>query len=192
MLEKLFVSLISDVQIGSKTLACGTIYRSPSGNPDSHTTLINLFTSTLTKLIKVKQNSDCFLFGSFNYNILDTENNITSGFVDLMFEHTYFPLVHKTTRITSITANLPNHIWTNAISLQTIKSRILTYEISNHLPVLLSCTLNIPSQTLGFKYKRCFSDTNKSKVNSSLESVDITPVLNQIDPNISFSLFISL
>ena len=90
MLEKVFESLFIDVEMGTKTLTCGTICRFPSRNPDSHSTFINSLTSTLTK---VKQSRDCFLFGDFSYNILDTEDNLTSEFVDLMFEYAYFPLV---------------------------------------------------------------------------------------------------
>ena len=134
MVEKIFESLFIDVQIGPKTLTCGTIYRSPSRNQDAHSSFINLLTSTLTK---IKQSSDCFLFGDFNYNILDTEANLTSEFVDLMFEHAYFPVIKKPTRITSTNATVLDHIWTNVISSQSIKAGILTYEISDHL---LSCS----------------------------------------------------
>ena len=157
MLEKVFESLFIDVEIGTKTLTCGTIYRSPSRNPDSHSTFIlSSLTSTLTK---VKQSRYCFLFGVFNYNMLDIEDNLTSEFVDLMFEYANFPSDKKPTRITSTNATLLDHIWTNVISSQSIKSGILTYEISDHLPILLSLELSNPSQTHHFKYKTCFSDT---------------------------------
>ena len=167
----------------------GTIYRSPSGNPDSHSTFIRSLTSTLTK---VKQSRDCFLFGDFNYNILNTEDNFTSEFVDLMFEYAYFPLVKKPTRITSTNATLLDRIWTNVISSESIKLGILTYEISDHLSILLSLELSNPSQTPDFKYKRCFSDTNISKFNLLIESLDIAAVLSENDPNLSSKLFMNL
>ena len=189
MVEKIFESLCVDVQIGPKTLTCGTIYRSPSPNQDSHTSFMNLLTSTLTK---IKQSSDCLLFGDFNYNILDTEDNLTSEFVDLMFEHAYFPVIKKPTRITSTNATLLDHIWTYVISSQSFKAGILTYDISDHLPVLLSLRLSSYSQAPGLKYRGCFSDTNISKFNASVESPDIIAVLNESDPNLSFKLFMCL
>ena len=189
MVEKFFESLFFDVQIGPKTLTCGTIYRSPSRNQDLHSSFINLLTSTLTK---IKQSSDCFLFGDFNYKILDTEDNLPSEFVDLMFEHAYFPVIKKPTSITSTNATLLDHIWTNVVSSQSVKAGILTYETSDHLPVLLSFRLSSCSQATGFKYRRCFLDTNISKCNASVESLDITAVLNESDPNLSFKFSMCL
>ena len=109
-----------------------------------------------------------------------------------MFEHAYLPVIKKPTRITSTNATLLDHIWTNVILSQSIKAGILTYEISDHLPVLLSLRLSSYSQAPGLKYRRCFSDTNISKFNASVESLDITAVLNESDPNLSFKLFMSL
>ena len=94
MVEKFFESLFVDVHVGPKSLTCGTIYRSPSRNQGLHSSFINLLTSTLTK---IKQSSDSFLFGDFNYNILDTEDNLTSELVDLMLEHAYLPVIKKPT-----------------------------------------------------------------------------------------------
>ena len=92
----------------------------------------------------------------------------------------------KPTRITNrpTNATLPYDIWTNVISFQSIKSGILTYEISDHLPILLSL--------IDFKYKRCFSDTNMSKFNSLIESLDTAAVLSERDSNLSFKLFMNL
>ena len=60
MLEKVFESLFIDVQFGNKTFTCGTIYRSPNSNLDSHSSFMNTLTSTLKQ---VNQSANCFLFG---------------------------------------------------------------------------------------------------------------------------------
>ena len=84
---------------------------------------------------------DCFLFGDYNYNILDCEKPHISNFVDEMFENGFIPLINKPTKISLNSASLLDHIWTNSKTTLNLNSAILTYCVSDHLPVFLSTSI---------------------------------------------------
>ena len=81
---------------GTNTLV-GTIYRPPYEN-------VNDFLDSLRKLLSTtsRENKTCYVMGDFNLDLLWHEQRaITGEFVELMFSHLLYPMITKTTRITS-------------------------------------------------------------------------------------------
>ena len=89
----------------------------------------------ITKLSSVsshiKQNTECFIYGDFNYDLLQAENRYTSKFIETMFDHCLYSLINEPTRTT---ATVLDHVWTNRYS-HVIKAKILLHPISDHLPL---------------------------------------------------------
>ena len=84
---------------------------------------------------------ESFLFGDYNYNILDCEKPHISNFVDEMFGNEFIPLINKPTRISLNSASLLDHIWINNKTTLNLNYGILTYCVSDHLPVFLSTSI---------------------------------------------------
>ena len=60
-------------------------------------------------------------------------NQATDDYLDMLYSDGLLPLITKPTRITSHSATLIDHIYTNT-SIDTVTPGILTMEISDHLP----------------------------------------------------------
>ena len=83
--------------------------------------------------------------GDFNFNLLNSNDKLTENFVDMMFDHGYYPLINKPTRITTKSSKTIDHIWTNAKCSEQILSHIITFQIADHLAVMQSSAIGKPS-----------------------------------------------
>ena len=77
----------------------------------------------------------------------------TEDYLDMLYSSNLLPVITKPTRITSHTATLIDHIYTNASTDQIIPG-IVTTDISDHLPTF--CFIRI--QIAGLKPKKFFRD----------------------------------
>ena len=140
MNEKVFESIFVKIEWKYDTITCGTIYRSLMTDSTSNQQFITNLGSVLSHL---KPNTKCFIYGDFNYNLLQAENRYTSKIIETMFDDCFYSLINKPTRITNSSATVLDHVWTNIYS-QVIKAKILLHPISDHLPLFaISCALTI-------------------------------------------------
>ena len=74
---------------------------------------------------------EVLITGDFNINLLDFKNskNVRS-FVNLMFRCGMVPVIYKRTRVTTYTATVIDHMFTNSIINTEIKSAIIKTDIS--------------------------------------------------------------
>ena len=84
MNENVFESIFVKIELKHNTITCGTIYRSPITDSTSNQQFITNLSSILSHL---KPNTECFIYGDFNYNLLQAENGDTSKFIGTMFDH---------------------------------------------------------------------------------------------------------
>ena len=183
MKEKIFESLFVDIKFKNRVVTCGTVYRAPSNIISSHLSFLNNLDLTLKKI----NERDCFLFGDFNYNILDCDKPQISDFIDEMFANGFIPLIHKPTRITLNNASLLDHIWTNCKSSIKVNCGILTYSISDHLPVILSAAIE-KATTSNLSNSRYYTSNNINLFTETLRNLDISPILNENDTNRSYQM----
>ena len=93
------------------------------------------FITNLSSVVShFKPNTTYFIHGDFNHDLLQAENRYTSKFIETMFDHCFYSLINKLTRITSSRATVLHHVWTNIYS-HVIKTKILLRPISYHLPL---------------------------------------------------------
>ena len=71
--------------------------------------------------------------GDFNFNQLNSNDKLTENFGDMMFDHGYYPLIYKPTRITTKSSKTIHHIWINANCSEQILSHTITFQIADHL-----------------------------------------------------------
>lgn len=133
--ETLFVEI--KLKNRKKGLVIGVVYRHPSS---SLLPFQNQFTQTLNELAKHKK--EYIIFGDFNVDLLKHQNN---SYVDSVYAEGCFCLIDKPTRITSHSATLLDHVYSNILE-KTLSTDILLFDISDHLPT--TCSLNLkPDRT---------------------------------------------
>ena len=91
--------------------------------------------------------------GDLNYNLLQDSHIFTNDFVDIMYDHSFYRIIYKPTRITQSSSTCIDHIWTN-IHDKNI-SAIITHKITDHLLVIQST--KITSIKTALLYTRNFS-----------------------------------
>ena len=134
MNEKIFESIFVDIKFQDKVITCGNIYHSPCNNGIAQ----KMFLADLDNILRKTNKRESFLFGDFNYNILDCDEPNVTKFIDFMYDHGFSSLINRPTRITDNSSTLLDQIWTNSNTLQKVKSCIITFSISDHLATMMS------------------------------------------------------
>ena len=125
-----------------------------------------------------------------NYDLLQAENRCTSKFTETMFDHCFYSMINEPTHITSSSATVLDHIWTNIYSYA-IKAKILLHPISDHLP-LFTCFEARQHKNIHNSKIRIFNQENINNFHNTLDSTfDIDVVLRESDPNLAYELFIN-
>ena len=126
-IESLFIEVVSL----HKRVIIAVIYRPPG-------TDIRDFNDSLTEVLDIikRERKICYIMGDFNIDLLKSNQHIPSSeFCELLFSHSFFPLISKPTRATFETATLIDNIFSNACNFQQHLSGILCTDISDHFPV---------------------------------------------------------
>ena len=108
----------------------GAIYSKPDKD-------IKLFNDSFSKLVDRigHEKNMSFIAGDYDINLLKYENHIgTNNFLNLMFEHHYFPLITRPTRFFANRSTSIVNIFTNCTDDKFSTGCILS-DISDHLPV---------------------------------------------------------
>ena len=88
-------SLCVKIYVNGDILTLCLVYRRPGTSVDD-------FMTRYSELMHNLQNSKCIIFGDLNFDLLkyETCNNVES-FVNLNFEHYFFPLINRPTRVSN-------------------------------------------------------------------------------------------
>ena len=109
----------------------GTIYRPPNTNIDE-------FLNGMNKILQAVQNENkkCYIMGDYNVDLLKTQSHGQSAaFVDLMFTHSFLPMINRPTRVTAQTATCIDNIYTNNFGKDIPINGVLLTDISDHFPI---------------------------------------------------------
>ena len=186
MNEKVFESIFVKIELKHDIITYGTIYRSPMTDSTSNQQFITNLRSILSHL---KPNTKCFIYGDFNYDLLQAENRYTSKFNETMFDHGFYSSINKPTRITSSNATVLDHVWTNIYYV--IKAKIVLLPISHHLP-LFTCFEAYQHKIIHHSKIIIFNPENINNFHSTLDSTfDTDVVLKESDPNLAYELFMN-
>ena len=115
----------------SKKILINTQYRQPAGNFNEFEAYLNIFLAKYKTGDKI-----CFLVGDLNLSLIDYQSNATvRNFVNLIFQHSLVPIVHKPIKVTKNNATLTDYIITNSFTDQENLTGILKTDISDHFPI---------------------------------------------------------
>ena len=114
----------------------GCIYKHLTANVEEFTIKFDEFLNQLNP-----NKYDMYIMGDMNIDLLKYHcHQQTERYLDMIYSFNLLPVITKPTRITSHTATLIDHIYTNTINRLT--SGIATVDISDHLPVF--CLVDTP------------------------------------------------
>ena len=82
--------------------------------------------------------------GDFNMNLLDFEQNKkVQKFLNIMFRHSWMPVINKPTRVTKNAATAIDHIFINSVTTTKFKPGNIKSDISDHFPIFVVVDYNI-------------------------------------------------
>ena len=185
--ESFFIEVLSDT---NKNTIVGVIYR-PNTQPKAD---MDIFTSTLFDLVNIinAEKKQSTIMGDFNIDLLKyNSHEKTNDYVDNLFTQGFMPLITKPTRVTSTSATLIDHIYTNNISKASTSGIILT-DVTDHFGILY-CVRCKPTHAANITTrKRSFSVNNVKLFKSHLDEINFNQILEINCPNEAYNNFIAL
>jgi len=184
-IESTFIELNGKSVGQERNVIVGIIYRPP--NTDIH--IFNQYLISVLSLIKT-ENKISYIMGDYNINILNSESHGDTGrFLDIMYSHSFIPLITKPTRITHDSATIIDNIFTNDIAYsKTLMHGILYTDISDHFPVFAILKSNVCNTQLYIK-KRCFNEEKNNLFKKQLSETNWDFVLSQDNTQTAYSMF---
>jgi hypothetical protein len=183
--ESIFIEVLSNT---NKNTIVGVIYR-PNTQPKAD---MDIFTSTLFDLMNIinVEKKKSTIMGDFNIDLLKyNSHDKTNNYVDNLFTQGFLPLITKPTRVTSTSATLIDHIYTNNICKASISGIILT-DVADHFGIFY-CVQCKPTQSKNaIIKKRSFSERNVKLFKSYLDEMNFTQILQINCPNEAYNNFI--
>ena len=173
----------------AKNIIASVTYRQPAGN-------INVFENSLKTLLSFKKDSSkqIHLTGDFNLNLLDYKTNAkVKSYLDLIFSHSFIPLINRPTRISKHNATIIDHILTNAFINKTYLTGVLKTDISDHFPVVLITESDFEkNEKSSFVFKRKITDINLTRFKESLLDGDWCNGMKHNDPDTAYNEFLNI
>lgn len=132
----------------------GVIHRQPEQSLELFNTELNQLLFDLTKKKK-----DIILIDDFSIDLLKCQkHSLTNSFYNYMASYHFLPTIIRPTRITSHTSILIDNIYNNS-SMRLIHSAIITYDISDHLPIAVWFNIDpIVNDDVAYSTTRILSD----------------------------------
>lgn len=133
-----------------RNMVVACVYRKPGSN-------VETFKDSLDDLMKdLNANKSLILCGDFNIDLLKVSTHKqTSDFLDTLYSRGLYPLITKPSRVTSFSATLINHIFTNVLE-NSINCGLVINDISDHLPVFATFNYELQRKNIEnyHRYKR--------------------------------------
>ena len=103
-----------------------------------------------------------------------------------MFEHGFYPMISKPTRITKTTSTCLDHIWTNSYDNEAT-SGVIFEKISDHLITFQQSSIKITRDPKINNQPKTRKKTNLEKMSEMLSTFDATNVFRQNDADKAYS-----
>ena len=108
----------------------GTVYRPPNSN-------IVDFNDTMSNILEKIGHHSCYIMGDYNLDLLKHDKHpLTENCLDVMYAHSFIPVINRPTRVTLNTFTLIDNIFTNHHDVKEHQLHgILKTDITDHFPL---------------------------------------------------------
>ena len=185
-------SLFIEIQISSnKSIIVGVVYR-PNTPPRAN---FDQFSESLMNVMNIINNEhkQLMLMGDLNIDLLKFETHAkTSNFIDDMFSYGLKPLITRPTRLTTHSATLIDHMFSNMIELNS-KSGIIISDISDHFGIFSILYKNHKTPLSGgTELRRTFKPPQIQYFNNLLSETNFESVASRDCPNEAYKQFMDI
>lgn len=182
-IESLFIEVICPAS-HTNNIIVGVIYRPPNGN------ILN-FTSAIREILKEisPKKRKCYLIGDFNidFNRYHLSPD-TAEFFNLLYSHSFTPLIDKSTRVSSSSSTIIDNIFTNQLTINH-KSGVIQADISDHYPIFAISEITSPVD-MNKKIKfRSFKQRNVDRFTVTLREESWENVYSSDNAQTAYSAF---
>jgi exonuclease III len=190
-IPNVFESIFIEIQINNKSIIIGNVYR-PNTSPKAD---MDIFMHSMQELQNKlnAENKEVLIMGDMNIDLLKFETHSkTKEYLENIFSQGYMPLITKPTRVSTYSATLIDHIYTNK---QTSKlSGIIVTDVADHFGIFCILKFNGRKKEAhnDIKTYRCFNETNINTFNTLLQTSDFTTVLATNCPSLAYDQFINI
>ena len=192
-IDKVIETVFVEIEISkSKKIVVGSIYR-PNSSYINLTSAQQLdqFNESISNIINNLAGKTFYIYGDFNIDLLKIEQHKPSAdFLNSIFSLGCLQRMTLPTRCIHNSATLIDHIVTNDI-LPSYTCGAFVNRISDHFPIITFVDSEKQEQKNSFFYSRDFSEVNVTKFKETLNLTDWHTVLDDEDPQTSFSSFLS-
>ena len=181
--------LVIEIPNKDKNIVVGVIYRRPG---TSFQNFFNKFSNVVD--ILRSENKHCYFAGDFNIDLLCLQQSQqVLSFVNLLLSANYQCIITHPTRVTSNSATLIDHIWTNDAH-NLINNGIIHSSISDHFPIFSTFNMNSVINKNECTEKKCnsfrlISNDNLIEFKNELSDVSWDLVINNNNINSAYSNF---
>ena len=155
-----------------KHIMIGCIYKHPSANVDEFSKVLDEFLKQLNM-----NKYEVYILGDMNIDLFKHHTHLPTGrYLDMLYSHNLLPVITKPTRITSHTATLIDHIYTNTANR--LISGVIPVDISDHLPIFCTVETSVKQQN-GHFYFRDYSKFNTESYIQDICTVDWDVIFGQ-------------
>ena len=187
-METVFIEIDKRIFGTDSNIIIGVSYRMPNYSVD-------VFNDRISEVINViqKERKLCYLMGDLNIDFLRAyDHRATGELLDVLYCNNAFPLITKPTRVTSTTASLIDHIFTNSFvdDMMHIQG-ILCTSISDYYAVFhVACNAKTEHAKTDMPLlKRNMGQRNITKFISEMNMVVWQFVLTETDTQSAYSKF---
>ena len=125
-IECVFVKIMDKGNV----IIVGTVYRPPNSN-------IVEFNDTMSNILEKIGHHSCYIMSDCNLDLLKHDKHpLTENFLDVMYAHSFIPVINRPTRVTMNTFTLIDNIFTNHHDVKEHQLHgILKTDITDHFPL---------------------------------------------------------
>ena len=183
--ESLFIEI---VLTNSKNIIVGVIYRDPNKSIHDFNNYMNTCLEELSP-----ENKHIFIMGDYNINLLNYNSiQCINDFMNVIYNHSFRPLIDKPTRITKKSVTLIDNILTNVLTKE-ISAGIFYSDITDHLPVFQITNLSVnPRHKISpHLYVKQTDLSSLKSFKKDLLMVDWNEIFTSCDVEEAYDLFLS-
>jgi hypothetical protein len=185
--ESVFIEIVNKSE---RNVIVGVIYR-PNTEPHANMDIFSSNMEDIMDTIQGEKNKQCMIMGDCNVDLLRFESHAkTNDFLEGIFSHGFIPVITKPTRVTTSSATLIDHMYSNLIT-SSYHSGIIINDVADHFGTF--CIYEGKSKHISqpSSKHRSFSTKNIIKFKTLLNETDFEDVLNIECPNLAYDTFLS-
>ena len=165
----------------------GVIFR-PNTAPKAD---LDIFSKTINDIMCIinDEKKHCIMMGDMNIDLLKyNEHAKTNSYIDMVFANGFIPSITKPTRISSHSATLIDHIYSNTYNPKCTTGILIT-DLADHYGVFYLYPKHRCKRENQVHLKRIISDVNMLSFKQALARVDFSEILCQSDTERAFNKF---